>query len=64
MGSADAAVTASALSGSEAVKAGRVLSRQTIADLERVLDLAERELPALIRAIVARGQPTTEDPNA
>lgn len=63
-GSADAAVTASAQPGSDGVKAGRVLSRQTIADLERVLDLAERELPALIRAIVARGQPIREEPNA
>ena len=42
---------------SDAAKAGRVLSAATIADLERVLDLAERELPALIRAIVARNTP-------
>lgn len=42
----------------DAAKAGRVLSAKTIADLERVLDLAERELPALIRAIVARNSPS------
>ena len=58
LGSRDAAVTASALVGQGSGKAGRVLSAQTIADLERVIDLAERELPALIRAIVARGRPT------
>ena len=43
--------------GDDVAKAGRVLSAATIADLERVLDLAERELPALIRAIVARNTP-------
>lgn len=63
LGSVDAAVPTSALLGSDGGKAGRVLSRQTIADLERVLDLAERELPALIRAIVARGQPIQEEPD-
>lgn len=57
LGSTDAAVHASAPSGSAEVKAGRVLSRQTIADLERVIDLAEHELPALLRALVARGRP-------
>lgn len=62
LGSRDAAVNASALVGQGGGKAGRVLSAQTIADLERVIDLAERELPALIRAIVARGQPTLEIP--
>jgi hypothetical protein len=38
----------------DAAKAGRVLSAKTIAELERVLDLAERELPALIRAVIAQ----------
>ncbi len=57
LGSADAAVTASALSGSDVVKSGRVLSAQTIADLERVIALAEQELPGLIRALFARSRP-------
>jgi hypothetical protein len=64
LGSRDAAVNASALVGSSGGKAGRVLSAQTIADLERVIALAEQELPALIRAIVARGRPTVEDTDA
>ncbi len=41
--------------GDPGVKAGRVLSAQTQAELLRVLDLAEKELPALIRALLARG---------
>lgn len=45
--------------GDPAVKAGRVLSSQTIAELQAVIDLAEKELPALIRRIVSRA---TGDP--
>lgn len=45
---------------SDPAKAGRVLSKQTIADLERVLALAEQELPALIRELIARGGPLGE----
>lgn len=62
LGSRDAAVNASASGGPSGGKAGRVLSAQTIADLERVIELAEQELPALIRAIVARGRPTELEP--
>lgn len=40
--------------GDPGVKAGRVLSAQTLAELQAVIDLAEQELPALIRRIVAR----------
>jgi hypothetical protein len=42
---------------SDPAKAGRVLSKQTIADLERVLALAEQELPALIRELIERSRP-------
>ena len=57
MGSGDAAVNAAAATGQQAVKSGRVLSKQTLAELERVLTLAEQELPALIRELIARGGP-------
>jgi hypothetical protein len=57
MGSADAAVTASAQPGSDGVKAGRVLSRQTQAELEKLLEEAERTIPDLIRRLLARARP-------
>jgi hypothetical protein len=60
LGSASGAVNASSEPGSDAVKAGRVLSAKTIAALERVLALAEQELPALIREMIAQGRPSTE----
>ncbi len=60
LGSRSAAVNASAVVGQDSGKAGRVLSAKTIADLERVLALAEQELPALIREMIARGRPTEE----
>ncbi len=61
--SIDATADPVASSGDVAAKAGRVLSRQTLADLERVLALAEQELPALIRELIDRSRPQ-ENPHA
>ena len=57
MGSPDAAVTASLLASSEAVKSGRVHSAKTIAALEKVIALLEQEAPALIRALIDESRP-------
>ncbi len=54
---AGVADTSSDEMASDAAKAGRVLSRQTIADLERVLALAEQELPAILRDLIERSRP-------
>ena len=64
LGSADAAVNASAQPGSDGVKAGRVLSAKTRAELERVIALAEEGLIPLIRALLDQPATTETTDNA
>lgn len=47
--------------GDPAVKAGRVLSAQTLAELQAAIDMAEKELPALIRKLMERATGTSGD---